>query len=133
MGFIRRQADLIAAIAASKKLSATQKHDAYEAIVTQNHHEAAREIWEELLAGCDEGNLESRLADELEGLYFWAAYLNRILKGTGIKWDASEVGTKKWLQENPGYISDEDLADLESAKRTSGRTRREQSPPPPLP
>ena len=113
MGFIRRQADLIAAIAASKKLSATQKHHAYEAVVTQNHHEAAREIWEELLAGCAKGKLESRLADERDGLYFWAAYLNRILNGTGIKWDGSDVGTKKWLQENRGYISDMDLADLD--------------------
>jgi hypothetical protein len=132
MGFIRSQADLIAAIAASKKLSATQKHHAYEAVVTQNHCAAATEIWEELLAGCDEGKLESRLAGELDGFYFWAAYLNRILKGTGIKWDGSDVGTKKWLQENPGCISDEDLADLEPAKRTSGRTRREQSLPPPM-
>lgn len=49
MGFIRRQADLVAAIAASEKLSARQKHHAYEEVVTQNHHEAAREIWEELL------------------------------------------------------------------------------------
>lgn len=119
----------MAAIAACRKLSATQKHDAYEAVVTHNHHEAAREIWEELLAGCDEGNLESRLADELEGFYFWAAYLNRILDGTGIEWDGSDVGTKKWLRENPGYISDEDLADLESGKRTSARTGQEQTPP----
>jgi hypothetical protein len=113
MGFIRRQADLIAAIAASEKLSVTQKLDAYEAVVTGNHHEAAREIWEELLAGGAKGKLESRLKDELEGLYFWAAYLNRILKGTGIKWDGSDVGTKKWLQKYPGYISDEDLAELD--------------------
>lgn len=112
MGFIRRQADLIAAIAASEKLSATQKLDAYEAVVTQNHHEAAREIWEELLAGGAKGKLKSRIKDELDGLYFWAAYLNRVLKGTGIKWDGSDVGTEKWLQENPGYISDKDLADL---------------------
>jgi hypothetical protein len=115
MGFIRRQADLVAAIAASDKLSATQKHHAYEEVVTQNHHEAAREIWEALLAGCDKGKLESGLADELHGLYFSAASLNRILEGTGIKWDGSDVGTKKWLQNNPGYISDEDLADIESA------------------
>jgi hypothetical protein len=90
MGYIRRQADLIAAIAASTRLSETQKHDAYEAVVTQNHHESAREILEELLDGCETENLENRLAEERDGLGFWAADLNRILKGTGIKWDGSD-------------------------------------------
>ena len=116
MGFIRRQADLIAAIATSAKLSATQKHQAYEAVVTHNHHEAASEIWKELLAGCAKGYLESRLADERNGFYFWAAYLNRILNGTGIKWDGSDVGTKKWLEKNRGYISNKDLADLDKRR-----------------
>jgi hypothetical protein len=43
MGFIRRQADLIAAIAATSK---RQRHRSTinEAVVTQNHHEAAREM-----------------------------------------------------------------------------------------
>jgi hypothetical protein len=70
--------------------------------VTQNHHEAAREIWEELLSGSDERNFESRLADELHGLYFWAAYLNRILNGTRIKFDGSGVGTKTMARAEPG-------------------------------
>jgi len=109
MGYIARQAWLIEEIANNKTLTPEQKFDAYETIV----------CIERCLGVLNESECSSDMCDDcynssLEEMHSFAASLNRILDGTGIEWDGSEVGEPEWLAKHQEFLSREGFLKIAS-------------------
>jgi hypothetical protein len=116
MGYITRQADLIMDISTCDKLSLEQKREAFELVVLLNHYQASIETLEELSGDNLMSIVENDELHEWEDeLYRTAARINRVLKGTKIKWDRSAVGSKGWLRSNADTISNEITQELARA------------------